>query len=154
MIFVEEIGDFFGKETDLSMAAKTHSVSVDCLLPPQCSPPHCKSAPTTKNMNNFSPATSLSPDVGPDSAGNTRSRRTPLQNIRLLPKSVYIESVGHPLIWFTTFIRPAIILILLVIVLNSSCRGYRKNPQSRLLQIIAVYFQLLQVTIAGHFKLP
>ncbi len=121
MVSVQEVGHLLCKVAQLYVPPEAHHVSVDGLLPLECSPANVVSASTAKIVGNFAPPSCTSPNVCPDSTGHAPSRCTTLQLLRLNPEPVSIQGIRYPLARVFRFIRLAIICKFLVLVVDSSC---------------------------------
>ncbi len=81
LVFVQEVGHLLCKVAQLHVPPEAHHVSVDGLLPLECSPAIAVSASTAKIVGNFAPPYCTNPNFCPDSAGHAPSRCISLQQL-------------------------------------------------------------------------
>jgi hypothetical protein len=88
---------------------EAHHVSVEGLLPLECTPANAVSAATAKIVGNLAPPSCTSPNVCLDPAGHAPSRCISFQRLRLNPEPVSIQGIRYPLARLYRLIRPVVI---------------------------------------------
>jgi len=120
MVFVQEVGHLLCEVAQLHVPPEAHHVSVEGLLPLECTPANAVSAATAKIVGNLAPPSCPSPNVCPDPAGHAPSRCISFQHLRLNPEPVSIQGIRYPLARLYRLIRPVVICKFLVVVVDSS----------------------------------